>query len=325
MAQSLSTQIIQILEVPSEIGAGTRGASLGIEAMKLAALNKGSDFFLQYPPRIIHADNHILHEPIDHPFAKGIEHIVSLYERVSTEVAATVTHNPFTILLAGDHSIAGGTIAGVKRAYPEKRLGVIWIDAHADLHSPYTTPSGNVHGMPLATAIAEDNLDLKVNDIDAETESYWEQLKSIGEISPKVDPRDLVLIAVRDTEFQEDFLKEKHQIKNYSVAEFRERGVNEIVEEARRKLSDCDLIYVSFDVDSMDSALSQGTGTPVSGGITNHEAMDLLGRLVQDPKVVCLEVTEVNPILDMGNRMAEMTFEILESVVEARAGVAASL
>ena len=148
---------IKLIEVPSEIGAGTRGASLGIDAIKIAALDFMSSFFIHFPSEKIEVENHLLFEPIQSPYAKRIGGILTMYDRVSKAVNDTFKNNFFPLVISGDHSTAGGTIAGIKFAKPKSRLGVIWIDAHADLHTPYTTPSGNLHGMPLSASIGEDN------------------------------------------------------------------------------------------------------------------------------------------------------------------------
>src|SRR5690606_28908359 len=147
---------IKIIEVKSEIGAGTRGASLGVDAIKIAALDFMSNFFIHFPTEEIKTENKLLYEPIESPYAKRIKGMISMYDRVSKSVCETVTANWFPIVLSGDHGTAGGTIAGIKMARPKAKLGIIWIDAHADLHTPYTTPSGNLHGMPLAATIGED-------------------------------------------------------------------------------------------------------------------------------------------------------------------------
>jgi arginase len=118
-------------------------------------------------------------------------------------------NNFFPVVLSGDHSTSGATITGIRMAKPKARLGVIWIDAHADLHTPYTTPSGNVHGMPLAIAINEDNEEYAVHEPDEETRKYWNQLKTMGKIAPKVLPEDIVYISLRD--YQKE---EKHLIEN---------------------------------------------------------------------------------------------------------------
>src|SRR5687768_3764444 len=148
---------VKIIEVPSEIGAGTRGASLGIEAIKIAALDFMSNFFIHFPSEKIPVENKLLYEPIESPYAKRIKGMVSMYDKVSKSVADTIKGSFFPVILSGDHATSGASIAGIKMAKPKSKLGVIWIDAHADLHTPYTTPSGNMHGMPLAIAINEDN------------------------------------------------------------------------------------------------------------------------------------------------------------------------
>jgi len=167
---------IKIIEVPSEIGAGTRGASLGIEAIKIAALDFMSNFFIHFPTEKIPAENKLLYEPIESPYAKRIKGVAAMYEKVSRSVSDSIKNNFFPVVLTGDHSISGATIAGIKMAKPKSKLGVIWIDAHADLHTPFTTPSGNMHGMPLAIAINEDNLECAVHQVDEETIQYWQSL-----------------------------------------------------------------------------------------------------------------------------------------------------
>ena len=188
-------------------------------------------------------------------------------------------------------------------------------DAHADLHTPYTTPSGNMHGMPLSTAIDEDNMECKVHDVDEKTARLWDQLKMIGKIHPKVLPEDIVFISLRDFEKEEKFLIEKHGMKVITTSEVRRNGAENISRKVLRYLSDCSDIYVSFDVDSLDSAISKGTGTPVSNGLKEREAEDLISKFMQSRKVCCFEITEVNPTLDKENMMAEIAFNILQRSV----------
>src|SRR6185369_15656893 len=133
---------IKLIEVPSEIGAGTRGASLGIEAIKIAALDFMSNFFIHFPSDKISVENKLLYEPIESPYAKRIKGITALYDKVCKGVCDSLKNNFFPVVLSGDHSTASATMAGIKMAKPVSRLGVIWIDAHADLHTPFTTPSG---------------------------------------------------------------------------------------------------------------------------------------------------------------------------------------
>ncbi len=308
---------IKLIEVPSEIGAGTRGASLGIEAIKIAALDFMSNFFNNFPSEKIPTENGLLYEPIETPYAKRIRGIATMYERVSKSVCDTIKDNFFPVVLSGDHSIAGATIAGIKMAKPKSKLGVIWIDAHADLHTPYTTPSGNVHGMPLALSLNEDNKEASVRELDAKTKSYWEGLKNIGKISPKILAEDIVIITLRDYEKEEKALIEKLGIKIITTNEFRRKGAENVVRAIMRYLSDCTDIYVSFDVDSLDSSISKGTGTPVSNGLKEREAEDLISKLMQVRRLTCFEITEVNPTLDKENLMAEIAFNILQRSVNA--------
>lgn len=306
---------IKLIEVPSEIGAGTRGASLGLDAIKIAALDFMSNFFIHFPSEKVPHENKLLYEPIESPYAKRIKGIVTLYERVSKAVNDSLKNNFFPVVISGDHSISGATIAGIKAARPKSKLGVIWIDAHADLHTPYTTPSGNMHGMPLATAIGEDNAECAVHQLDEETTRYWNMLKTIGKISPKVLPEDVVFISLRDFEKEEKYLIDKYGMKVISTNEVRRKGPENIVRSVIRYLSDCTDIYVSFDVDSLDSGISKGTGTPVGNGLREREAEDLISKFMQNRKVCCFEITEVNPTLDKENLMAEIAFNILQRSV----------
>jgi len=305
---------IRLIEVKSEVGAGTRGASLGIEAVKIAALDFRSTFFKTHRSISIPDDNASLFGMIESRYAKRIRSVIRMYERVGAAVRDTLKDGKFPIILSGDHSSAGGSIAGVKMAYPDSRLGVIWIDAHADLHSPYTSPSGNLHGMPLAVTLAEDNIENKVNDLDYETIELWERLKNVGDISPKLDYRDLLFMTMRDYEEQEAYLIKQNHVKNFTTSEIKKTGVTKICREALKYLSHCDKIYITFDADALDPSISRGTGTPVKGGINEREAADIILELVQNERVCCLEFSEVNPTLDNENVMAETIFEILQKV-----------
>jgi arginase len=306
---------IKLIEVPSEIGAGTRGASLGIDAIKIAALDFMSNFFIHFPSEKVSTENKLLYEPIESPYAKRVKGIVTMYERVSKAVNDSIKNNFFPVVLSGDHSIAGATIAGIKTARPKSKLGVIWIDAHADLHTPYTTPSGNMHGMPLAVAIGEDNLDCAVHQLDEETTKHWNQLKNMGKINPKVLPEDVVFISLRDFEKEEKYLIDKYGMKVISTGEVRRKGPENVVRSVIRYLADCTDIYISLDVDSLDSSISRGTGTPVSNGLRDRELEDLISKFMQNRKVCCFEITEVNPTLDKENLMSEIAFNILQRSV----------
>ncbi len=303
---------IKIVEVKSEIGAGTRGSSMGVDAIKIAALDFGSPFFKKFKSIEIPNENSSLLEPVINDYAKRIKGIFNLNERLAKEIQKILGKEEVPIVLAGDHSSALGTISGIKMAHPQKTLGVIWIDAHADLHSPYTTPSGNMHGMPIACVLGEDNKDRQQNKPDDETVEYWEKLKNLGGITPKIRYEDLVYIALRDVEPQEDYLLKKNKVRVFNLQEIRKKAVERVAIDSLNYLDHCDIIYVSFDVDSMDSRISSGTGTPVPNGITEKEAGNLIYYIMRSKKICCFEMVEINPTLDKENLMAENAFEILQ-------------
>ena len=309
---------IKILKNRSDIGAGTRGSDLGIDAMEIAAIVKENYFFNDFPSEDIPTHNETIYNKDRNSFAKRIGHVVEQCARVSNAIDRNLRNEFFPILLSGDHSSALGTISGIKKAFPDKQLGVFWIDAHADIHSPYTSPSGNIHGMPLAAAMGLDNTQMQLNEPIAETKKHWENMKNIGIGGPKILPENLIYFGIRDTEPAEDDIIEENKIRKYKVDEVRFRGLNVCVQEALNQLSDCEIIYISFDVDAMDKDLvSNGTGTPVSKGFDQFEINLLLEGIVASRKVVCLEIVEINPLLDTkGNKMAEIAFEILDKITK---------
>ncbi len=310
------SKTIKLIKNRSDIGAGTRGADMGIDAIEIAAINKGNNYFTQFAYEDVKTHNESIYDMVRNSFAKRIEDVFEQCTRVSKSVKKGLESKHFPIVLSGDHSSALGTISGIKAAFPDKTLGVVWIDAHADLHSPYTSPSGNVHGMPVAAAIANDNMDCQINEVGRATEKFWNAMKNLGIKGPKVLPHNVIYFGVRDTEEPEDQQMHRLGMRNYMVAEVRYRGLETCVDEALESLSECDMLYISFDVDSMDcDMISYGTGTPVPKGFDPEEIMSIINRIVQSGKVACLEIVEVNPLLDTkGNKMAETAFEVLDNV-----------
>jgi arginase len=309
---------IKIIKNRSDIGAGTRGSDLGIDAIEIAAINKSNSYFDQFEFTDVSTENESIYNKVNNSFAKRIGSVLNQCTRLSNHVKVTLQENTFPIVLSGDHSSALGTISGVKAAFPKETVGVVWIDAHADIHSPYTSPSGNIHGMPLAAALSNDNLDFQINEVTRETSDLWERMKNIGSVGAKVSAENVVYFGVRDTEEPEEKQIENLQIKNYTVSEIRFRGLEKCVNEAIDKLSNCDVIYISFDVDSMDcDMVSYGTGTPVIKGFDQQEVTEIMQQFITAKKVVCVEFVEVNPLLDLkGNVMAETAFEVLDDVTK---------
>jgi len=310
---------IKLIEVISELGGREAGASIGIDAVRIASYGSQStkNFYKRFSDDLlvrITAPNNSYHLPYKYHFAKRIENIYPIYQQTCKEVSKSILHNDFTIIISGDHSTAGGTIAGIKHSSPDKRIGVIWIDAHADVHNPYTTDSGNMHGMPLGTAINDDNLECKFNDLNVETIKFWEKLKSVGGRKDKINMSDVVYVAIRDNEQAEVGIIKKYNNKIYKTFDVRQIGAVETAHKIIKDLEHCDIIYISFDVDSMDPSVSIGTGTPFENGLLEYEAKELLKTLVVHDKVKCLEISEINPLLDKKNKMAKVVFGILKSI-----------
>jgi arginase len=308
---------VKILLNTSEITAGTRGSSLGPEAIMTAARDLNDTFFSDYPPFKIKNENQFLDFPAKFPYAKRIEGYALVFDYVMDGMKTVFNNNEFPVLISADHGSAAATIAAIKENYAGKRLGVVWIDAHGDLHTPYTTPSGNMHGMPLAIALNEDNLKYKINEVGPEAKAIWESLQDKGGKGAKFSSNDLFFIGVRDTEEQEEHLMAEHAIRNYTVAELREKKWSVLAEEFQKWIDELDILYISFDVDSMDPDItSYGTGTPVKDGITPEEAHEMLTFFAKQEKLCCLEFVEVNPCLDdKKNKMAEVTFQLVKSAV----------
>jgi arginase len=308
---------IKIIKNRSDIGAGTRGSDMGIDAIEIAAINQNNDFFHRYSFVDVKTHNESIYHKNTNNFAKRIEHVKEQCQRVADAVKETIISGDFPIVLSGDHSSALGTISGIKAANPEKAIGVIWIDAHADLHSPYTSPSGNIHGMPLAAAMNMDNLGAKINEPGENTAKQWNELKNIGIPGSKIIPAHLVYFGLRDFETAEKKIIDQSEILFFEVEETRAKGLEFCIQKAVKQLNSCDQIYISFDVDSLDcDRVSYGTGTPVPIGFSSGEIKELLALFIATKKVCCVEFTEVNPLLDnKGNKMAETAFEILDQLV----------
>jgi len=315
---------VTLVEVDCDFGAGIPGAGAGIALLKNAVQRQHD---LKQLSASLIEEIHDGLRPSAHandigttsetPHARHIETISKVMHDAAGLVATTLEQGRFPLVLAGDHSTAASTIAGIRRAHPKQRLGVIWIDAHADIHSPFTTPSGNMHGMPLAIASMHDNLSEAINNPDPTTRSLWSNLQQMhGSSSPAISLEDLIYVGVRDTEAAEDITLAKHEIPVISTAEVRQNGAKYAAKQCLSYLSEVDLIYVSLDVDALDSTICKGTGTPVPGGLWAHEAMLLIKTLLTDPKVCCWEICEINPHLDVLNTLAEVSLSLYRAGME---------
>src|SRR6218665_1113945 len=221
---------------PSEITAGTRGSSCGPNAIFTAARAQQSTYFGDFEISTIAVANDFLDAPTTFEFAKRVDGYAKVFYGIKEEVYNTISNEAFPVVLAGDHGSAAGTIAGIKSAYPNKRLGVIWIDAHADVHSPYTTPSGNIHGMPLSISLNNNNVSHKRNEVVGETAAFWDAFQKSAGVTPMLLPSDLIYVAVRDCEKEEIGLMEELNITNHTVEKVRQMGVPAIAQAIEEQL-----------------------------------------------------------------------------------------
>lgn len=304
----------KLITVESDFGAGKQGAALGPQALieELKHLNfEKIDIY-----------NHIrlvpkpVKDATDTPHGKNIEIINNFQQKVCDNVVDTLKLGHIPFIFSGDHSNANALISGVKDFYANQRIGVIWIDAHADLHSPYTTPSGNIHGMPLAALMGKDHREMGRNEPKEITKQLWNNLKRLGRrnITPKLQGSDIVFIALRSTEEEEERIIQKEAIKAFRPEEIVAKGIEQVADDALKHLSGCDYIYVSFDVDSLDSSLSVGTGTPVEHGLTLEQGIFLLKTFKEIQNLAGFEITEINPQLDEEKPMHKLIGKLLMQV-----------
>ena len=308
---------IKRIEVGAEFGAGTRGASLGPDALRMAIINRKYEIFGEEDTIRIMADPGRLKKEILHSNAKRIQAVLEVQQQISSTVSKVINNKEFPLVISGDHSNAAATMAGIGKAYPDKRIGVVWIDAHADLHTPWTTPSGNIHGMPLGIALNHTNEQFKRRDVNPEVAEIWSQLCGLSGRKPCVRSEDVVFIAIRDLEPQEWDIINREEMKFYTTEQVNRQGADTVANETLKYLSHCDCIYVTFDVDSLDAAYVPGTGTPVKDGLSIGQARHLLEKFWASDKLSCLEFTEINPCLDRKNTTAEVAADLLQLLLNS--------
>lgn len=303
-----------VLVNKSELGAGTRGSSLGFEALRIESINSKPINKIKY----INDNNHLLFEgESKHKNAKNIDGITDLFYSNLDDVRSYLKTSENHFIFSADHSSTPLYVAALKANDPNEKIGLIWIDAHGDLHSPYTTPSGNMHGMPVCMILANDNLNVKNNELSDEENKNWQKLKDLGIKGPKIDLDDLVFLGLRDLEQEEVKIINNNNIFAKKVDEVREIGFDKISAQINNHLKECDRIFISFDVDSMDpNDVSFGTGTPVEDGFSFEGTKELLNYLTKSNKKISFEMVEINPLLDNKNKMARKSLEIFELVAD---------
>ena len=294
---------ISILGAPLDLGAGRRGVDMGPSAMRLAGLNARLQN-LGY--QVEDLGNVAVAQPESTPLgpdnAKYLSQIAKTCEKLAGMVAAAISGGSFPLVLGGDHSVAAGTVAGVAHSFRERggKIGVIWIDAHADMNTPESSPSGNVHGMPLACCLGRGP----------------RELTNILGYAPKLTGKNVVLIGVRDVDESERSMLRESGVTAFTMRDLDEIGLRHVMEKAIAVANDGTVgFHLSLDMDSVDPREAPGVGTPVRGGMTYREAHLAMETICDCKGLISMEVVEVNPVLDEANRTALLAVELVMSAM----------
>ncbi|MCM3390312.1 arginase [Ureibacillus chungkukjangi] len=290
---------ISIIGAPSDYGQQRRGVDMGPSAIRYADVSERLEA-LGYEVKDegdIIVKRAVSNTQLDTNL-KNLKEVVEVCTQLSDKVSEVIDQNRFPLVLGGDHSIAIGTLAGLAAHY--KNLGVIWYDAHADLNTPATSPSGNIHGMPLAVSIGLGD----------------ERLVHIGGAMPKIKPENIIIIGARSVDPGERELISEKGIKVYTMHEIDRMGMTRIIEEsiAYLKERDVDGVHLSLDLDGIDPLYTPGVGTPVPGGITYRESHLAMEMLEEEGIITSAEFVEVNPILDERNKTADVAVALMGSL-----------
>jgi arginase len=302
--QALPTRRIRVIGVPLDMGASRRGVDMGPSAMRVAGLEARLEALGHQV-----ADGGNIRVEVAETQASGSDNarylaqIAETCTRTADAVLKTLEDGVTPLVLGGDHSLAAGTVSGVSHFYrrQNQKIGVLWIDAHTDINTPETSPSGNVHGMPLAALLGLGP----------------ELLGNIYGYSPKIDAENTVLIGVRDIDAAERVNIRRAGIAEvYTMRDIDERGMRTVMEEALRAAGRGTIGYhVSLDMDWIDPEDAPGVGTPVRGGATYREAHLAMELICDNGRMVSMEVVEVNPVIDEINRTADLAVEMIMSAM----------
>ncbi len=244
------------------------------------------------------------------PHAKSLEQTLATMKALRDKVATSLRNKHFTMVLSGDHSTAVGTIAGIKSAFPSLELGIVWFDAHTDIHSPFTTHSGNLHGMPLGAATSLDNTQYQRQTLNAFEKTLWNEMKNLSPTLPMVELENIVFVGIRDMETEEQNLVKSRDCLILDSEYVQAQTVTELVNKTKHHLRHCDIIYMSFDIDCLDKSIVPGTGTPVDNGPDAQKVFELVSQLSMWERVVCFELSEVNPDLDPTGNTVEVATKV---------------
>ena len=289
---------IAILGVPMELGAGRRGVDMGPSAIRLAQLQQQLEALGHEVTDLGNVSVPVAETLEQSLGARYLEPIRAVCEEVAGRIAA-LPAEVLPITIGGDHAVAMGTVAGAAKG---QRIGLVWIDAHTDFNTPESSPSGNVHGMPVASLVGLGN----------------ERLIDIGGAGAKVKAADIVMIGIRSVDLIERELLRGRGAHIYTMKDIDTLGMAAVATRALEHLADVTRIHVSFDADSLDPSIAPGVGTPVQGGLTYREAHLLMELLSDSGKVSSLDIVEVNPVLDRENMTARVVVEMACSLLGKR-------
>jgi arginase len=297
---------IEIIGAPIDLGQGRRGVDMGPSAIRVADLDAALEALGRAVTDCGDIDVRIPETlEIGSPTLRYKSAIVAACDTLRAEVERSLAEGRMPLILGGDHSLSIGSIAGVSNHFHRsgQSVGVIWLDAHGDSNTPETTPSGNIHGMSLAISMGFGD----------------PELTGLGGRSPKIDPRKVVLIGVRDLDAGERETLRKSGATIYTIREVDERGMRDVVNEAVRIAGHGTAgIHVSFDLDVIDPEDAPGVGTPIAGGITYREAHLAMEILAESTRVLSVDLVEVNPVLDTRNQTALLAVELTQSLLGKR-------
>lgn len=289
---------LKIIGVPSDLGQNRRGVDMGPSAIRYADINGR---LAKLGHQVEDMGNIIVPTPemyeVDDVHLKYLKEVVAVCNELCQTVTQVMRAGYTPIILGGDHSVSIGSIAGIANIHSS--FGVIWFDAHGDMNTDKTTPSGNIHGMPLAASLGLGH----------------PQLVGLGGKQPKLDPAHVVLIGVRSIDPDEARLIKECGIHWFTMSDIDTLGIAEVMQEAIEIAGlGTDGIHLSLDIDALDPLFAPGVGTPVNGGVTYREGHLAMELLAVSGKVLSVDVVEANPILDDKNRTSRMAVELLESL-----------
>lgn len=304
-AGNAAFSVVRIIGVPIDLGANMRGANVGPAAIRIANLHQKVSvlgFAVEDAGDIDVPVRETIHETIAEQ--RYLPTIVDVCERLRKEVFQALDSGAMPIVLGGDHCIAIGTIAGVAGYYrqvaPQTDLGLIWIDAHADLNIPSTSPTGNIHGMPLSAALG--------NGHDA--------LVNLGGFKGKIKPENTALVGIRTLDALEKKICRESGIRYFTMREIDERGMAAVMRDAVDHITrNTQGFHLSFDLDGIDPLYAPGVSTSVTGGLSYREAHLALEMLADTGMMRSMEFVELNPMRDLAHKTAELTVELIQSAL----------